>query len=108
MRRMINSNSNDNIKGSNPSDVILSNVNNGADGNDVIAFPEDDFDNGIKGEDANDERDIINNNDHYERYPYCIVWTPIPVLTWLLPMVGHMGICKSNGVIYDFGLFILY
>ncbi|KAG7457791.1 hypothetical protein MATL_G00231070 [Megalops atlanticus] len=36
------------------------------------------------------------------RYPYCIVWTPIPVLTWLLPFVGHMGICTSAGVIRDF------
>ncbi|KAJ8267727.1 hypothetical protein COCON_G00128990 [Conger conger] len=36
------------------------------------------------------------------RYPYCIVWTPIPVLSWLLPFVGHMGICTSAGVIRDF------
>mmetsp|Transcript_5947 Transcript_5947/g.10622 ORF Transcript_5947/g.10622 Transcript_5947/m.10622 type:complete len:187 (-) Transcript_5947:11-571(-) len=37
-----------------------------------------------------------------ERYPFCIVWTPIPCLTWLLPFVGHMGIANSKGVIYDF------
>ncbi|XP_050741166.1 transmembrane protein 222 isoform X1 [Drosophila biarmipes] len=37
-----------------------------------------------------------------QRFPYCIVWTPIPVLTWLLPMIGHMGICTSTGVIRDF------
>ncbi|KAJ8407020.1 hypothetical protein AAFF_G00292960 [Aldrovandia affinis] len=36
------------------------------------------------------------------RYPYCIVWTPIPLLSWLLPFVGHMGICTSAGVIRDF------
>ncbi|KAJ8334916.1 hypothetical protein SKAU_G00405550 [Synaphobranchus kaupii] len=36
------------------------------------------------------------------RYPYSIVWTPIPVLSWLLPFVGHMGICTSAGVIRDF------
>ncbi|XP_052473741.1 transmembrane protein 222 isoform X3 [Carassius gibelio] len=36
------------------------------------------------------------------RYPFCIVWTPIPVLTWLLPFIGHMGICTSAGVIRDF------
>ena len=23
-----------------------------------------------------------------ERYPNCIVWTPIPVLTWIFPFVG--------------------
>ncbi|XP_014025634.1 transmembrane protein 222-like [Salmo salar] len=36
------------------------------------------------------------------RYPYCIVWTPIPILSWLLPFIGHMGICTSAGVIRDF------
>uniref|UniRef100_A0AAR2JGA6 Transmembrane protein 222a n=1 Tax=Pygocentrus nattereri TaxID=42514 RepID=A0AAR2JGA6_PYGNA len=36
------------------------------------------------------------------RYPYCIVWTPIPVLSWLFPFIGHMGICTSSGVIRDF------
>ncbi|KAA0165089.1 hypothetical protein FNF31_02102 [Cafeteria roenbergensis] len=35
-------------------------------------------------------------------YPFCIVWTPIPLLTWLLPFVGHMGIADSKGVTYDF------
>jgi hypothetical protein len=37
-----------------------------------------------------------------ERYPYCIVWSPLPMITWFLPMVGHMGITDSRGVIYDF------
>ncbi|XP_055334977.1 transmembrane protein 222-like [Paramacrobiotus metropolitanus] len=36
------------------------------------------------------------------RYPFCIVWTPIPVLTWLFPFIGHMGIATSTGVIRDF------
>ena len=36
------------------------------------------------------------------RYPFCIVWTPIPCITWLLPCIGHAGICDSNGVIHDF------
>lgn len=37
-----------------------------------------------------------------ERFPFSIVWTPIPVLTWLALPVGHMGIADSRGVIYDF------
>ncbi|KAG7245244.1 hypothetical protein INR49_023817 [Caranx melampygus] len=41
-------------------------------------------------------------NPETSRYPYCIVWTPIPVLSWLLPFIGHMGICTSTGVIRDF------
>ena len=33
---------------------------------------------------------------------FCLVWTPIPVLTWILPFAGHMGICDSQGKIFDF------
>jgi hypothetical protein len=36
------------------------------------------------------------------RYPYCLVWTPLPLITWLLPFIGHTGICTKDGVIHDF------
>ena len=36
------------------------------------------------------------------RYPYCIVWTPIPFLTYILPCIGHTGIANSKGIIHDF------
>lgn len=36
------------------------------------------------------------------RFPFAITWTPIPLITWLVPFVGHMGICDSRGVVYDF------
>lgn len=36
------------------------------------------------------------------KYPMCIVWTPIPCLTWIFPFIGHIGITDSNGLIYDF------
>lgn len=36
------------------------------------------------------------------RFPFCIVWTPLPMITWFLPFIGHMGIADSRGVIYDF------
>lgn len=36
------------------------------------------------------------------RYPHSIVWTPLPVITWIFPFIGHMGICTSAGVIRDF------
>ncbi|TRY79932.1 hypothetical protein TCAL_07068 [Tigriopus californicus] len=36
------------------------------------------------------------------RYPYCVVWTPLPLITWFLPFIGHMGICTSSGIIRDF------
>ncbi|KAG5501440.1 hypothetical protein JKF63_03253 [Porcisia hertigi] len=36
------------------------------------------------------------------QYPFCIVWSPIPILSWFLPFVGHVGVCDSHGHIYDF------
>jgi len=42
----------------------------------------------------------ININNH--RYPYCIVWTHLPMITSILPVIGHTGICTSEGVIHDF------
>lgn len=36
------------------------------------------------------------------RFPYCIVWTALPGITWLFPFIGHMGIADSRGVVYDF------
>ncbi|KAA3476236.1 protein RTE1-HOMOLOG [Gossypium australe] len=37
-----------------------------------------------------------------ERFPYCIVWAPLPITSWLIPFIGHIGICKEDGVILDF------
>eukprot|EP01039_Chlorochromonas_danica_P009155 gene9158-10106_t len=37
-----------------------------------------------------------------QKYPYCIVWTPLPVISWFLPFIGHTGIADSEGCIYDF------
>ncbi|XP_047317215.1 protein RTE1-HOMOLOG-like [Impatiens glandulifera] len=36
------------------------------------------------------------------RFPFCIVWTPLPILSWLVPFIGHVGICREDGVILDF------
>ena len=33
---------------------------------------------------------------------YTIVWSPLPVITWLVPFIGHTGICNSSGVASDF------
>ncbi|VDN97804.1 unnamed protein product [Rodentolepis nana] len=40
--------------------------------------------------------------DRIHRYPHSLVWTPLPVITWLFPLIGHIGITNSKGVIYDF------
>lgn len=36
------------------------------------------------------------------RFPCCIVWCPLPVISWLVPFIGHIGICREDGVILDF------
>ncbi|RLN88753.1 hypothetical protein BBJ28_00009808 [Nothophytophthora sp. Chile5] len=36
------------------------------------------------------------------RFPFCLVWSPIPILTWFLPFIGHLGIADSKGIIFDF------
>ncbi|XP_028774662.1 protein RTE1-HOMOLOG isoform X2 [Neltuma alba] len=36
------------------------------------------------------------------RFPCCIVWSPLPVISWLIPFIGHIGICREDGVILDF------
>ena len=41
-------------------------------------------------------------NREIEKYPYCILWSPLPPITWILPFIGHTGIAMSDGVIYDF------
>lgn len=36
------------------------------------------------------------------RFPCCIVWSPLPVFSWFIPFIGHVGICREDGVILDF------
>jgi hypothetical protein len=36
------------------------------------------------------------------RYPYCLVWGPLPLITWLFPFIGHLGIADSQGRVHDF------
>ncbi|CAN0857849.1 Protein REVERSION-TO-ETHYLENE SENSITIVITY1 [Linum grandiflorum] len=36
------------------------------------------------------------------RFPCCLVWTPLPVVSWLAPFMGHVGICREDGTILDF------
>ena len=39
---------------------------------------------------------------HRNRYPYCVVWSPLPCISWLFPFIGHLGIASSAGITYDF------
>lgn len=53
----------------------------------------------IKIEEKNKKLEIYPEKNSY---PYCIVWTHLPLISWILPFIGHTGICDSNGKIYDF------
>ncbi|KAJ0468495.1 hypothetical protein HanIR_Chr14g0697251 [Helianthus annuus] len=51
------------------------------------------------------EQDVTHNKQidpEKARFPCCIVWTPLPVISWLLPFIGHVGIGREDGVILDF------
>jgi hypothetical protein len=28
-----------------------------------------------------------------DKFPFCIVWTPLPLISWFIPIIGHTGIC---------------
>lgn len=36
------------------------------------------------------------------KYPHHLIWTTIPIISWIIPFIGHMGITDSKGNIYDF------
>lgn len=36
------------------------------------------------------------------RFPFCLVWGPLPVISWLLPWIGHLGIADAEGRVHDF------
>lgn len=35
-------------------------------------------------------------------FPCCLVWAPLPIVSWLAPFIGHVGICREDGTILDF------
>jgi hypothetical protein len=39
----------------------------------------------------------LNNIDPLkDHYPLCIVWSPLPILTWFIPFIGHVGIATRK------------
>ncbi|SBS84670.1 conserved protein, unknown function [Plasmodium ovale curtisi] len=36
------------------------------------------------------------------KFPYCVVFAYLPCASTFIPVVGHVGICTSTGVIHDF------
>jgi hypothetical protein len=37
-----------------------------------------------------------------EDLAFTILWSPLPVVTWIIPIIGHLGIADSNGIASDF------
>jgi len=35
-------------------------------------------------------------------FPVCIVWCPLPMITWFVPIIGHLGMSASDGTVSDF------
>ncbi|KAJ4460733.1 putative transmembrane protein [Paratrimastix pyriformis] len=31
------------------------------------------------------------------RFPLCLIWTTLPILSWLIPFIGHVEIAASDG-----------
>lgn len=42
--------------------------------------------------------------DIYLKYkkPYALLWSPIPFISTIIPFIGHISVCSSNGTIHDF------
>ncbi|GFH55194.1 hypothetical protein CTEN210_11670 [Chaetoceros tenuissimus] len=47
-------------------------------------------------------RTSINTSTAQQDLSFCILWSPLPPITWLIPFIGHMGIADSNGIASDF------
>ena len=40
--------------------------------------------------------------DQYHPLAFTVLWSPLPPITCILPVIGHMGIATSRGVACDF------
>ncbi|PHU25197.1 Protein RTE1-HOMOLOG [Capsicum chinense] len=66
----------------------------------VVMVPEVDPDHALMIEDNYPNTMLI--DPERDCFPCCIVWSPLPVLSWFIPFIGHLGICREDGVILDF------
>lgn len=45
---------------------------------------------------------VVYLRDSKEREPMSVVWTSLPLISALVPVIGHAGITDSTGVTFDF------
>ncbi|EAA16818.1 hypothetical protein [Plasmodium yoelii yoelii] len=41
-------------------------------------------------------------NKKENKFPYCVVFTYLPFVSTFIPIIGHIGICTSEGIVHDF------
>lgn len=41
-------------------------------------------------------------NPRENKFPYCVVFAYLPCVSTFLPIIGHVGICTSEGLVHDF------
>ena len=49
-----------------------------------------------------DENELGDFNPDKARFPVCITWTQLPLISWIIPSIGHVGIGAADGKIHDF------
>jgi len=37
-----------------------------------------------------------------EDFAFALLWSPIPMISWIFPFIGHLAIADSTGVASDF------
>ena len=42
-----------------------------------------------------------------QRYPYCLVWTPLPLISWIIPIIGHTGVCGYFNLLYFLLIYLI-
>mmetsp|Transcript_55526 Transcript_55526/g.49993 ORF Transcript_55526/g.49993 Transcript_55526/m.49993 type:complete len:207 (+) Transcript_55526:23-643(+) len=60
-----------------------------------------------RDDDRNDRAEMTRNISFQceigkNRFPFSVVWGSLPCLTWLCPIIGHLGITDSKGQVHDF------
>lgn len=58
----------------------------------AVNAEEDQF--SIKEENKEIVEEDFSQSEYSISTPYTIVWTPLPLLTWILPFIGHTGITE--------------
>ena len=65
----------------------------------MSSHEDDDFPNDPSLDEVKERTTVMPRHQHF---PLCLVWAPLPILSALIPVIGHAGIVASDGMIYDY------